>query len=520
MGSSLARTLTVRALVGGAVAILLALPATQAPEILPPALLGLLGISTLTAAVTGGLLPGRRRAVLLALAAFDLVTETMLVGATGVARSPFVLLFSLTIASAALSYGLAAGIAFSAAAALGYWAGILRIGAASDAAVAVTSFCLLLLGLLTGLLGRRLAAEGREIARVRAELAQAQLDAESIVASLTSPLLCLDVAGRIRRANPPACELLGFEALPEGASLAECGDPVRLGPLRDLVGSALDGSGSPAVEIALPGDPPTPIEVIASPVRDVEGCPKGLVLLLTDLTRRKHAEAEQARRERLAVVGELSGHLAHEIRNSLKPVVGSIELLQGEIPRGGVAGELMEIILRESESLEAFLSDFLTFARDKSLTFTDFDLDELMREEVAALTCHPARAQAVRIEAIVGAGRGNVCSDRGALREILRNLILNALEATREGTVAISWRRDNGGLELLVEDSGMGLPEGPPENLFEPFCTHKAGGTGLGLSIARRLARRLGGDVSLERRDPGARARLVIEDRDVLDQAA
>lgn len=520
MQSNLGRTLTVRALVGCTVAILLALPATRAPEILPASVLGLVAASTVAAAVAGRLLPTRRRAVLLALAGFDLLTEMILVGATGVARSPFVLLFSLTIASAGLSFGLAAGIGFGTAAALGYWGGILRTGAASDAAVALASLCLLLLGLLTGLLGRRLAAEGREIARVRAELAQAELDAESIMASLTSPLLCLDTAGRIRRANPPACSLLGLGAHPEGLPLRECGQPGRLAPLLDLVSRALERGEGASGEISIPGEPPVPIEVAASQVRDHDGTLRGLVLLITDLTRRKEAEAEQARRERLAVVGELSGHLAHEIRNSLKPVVGSIELLRGEIPSGGVAGELMEIILREAESLESFLSDFLTFARDKSLTFSDFDLDELISEEIAALTHHPARAQAVRIELVTGWDQGWLRSDRGAVREILRNLILNALEATETGRVAITWRPEADGLELLIEDTGCGLPDGSPDALFEPFCTHKAGGTGLGLSIARRLAHRLGGEVTLERRDRGTCARLVLHDCRSLEQAA
>jgi signal transduction histidine kinase len=521
MRSSLGRYLAVRALIGGAVAILLTLPATQAPEVLPPVLAGLVLSSTLLAGVVIRLLPGSGRPVLFVLTAFDLVTETVLVGATGVGRSPFVLLFTLTIASAGLSFGLAAGLGFAGAAALGYWTGILRTGATSDAGVGLASFCLLLLGLLAGLLGRRVASERREIARVREELAQAQLDAESIVASLQNPLLCLDREGRIRRANPPAVALLRLVERPEGAPLEEGGDGDRLAPLCALIQEALGTGEASAAEVSLPGDPPTPVEVQASPVCDHEGGLRGLVLLLNDLTRRKLAEAEHARRERLAVIGELSGHLAHEIRNSLKPVVGSIELLQEEIPGNGVSGELMAIIMREAESLESFLTDFLTFARDKTLTLSDFDLDELIREEVAVLTRHPARAKGVRILADEGPeDGGTVHSDRGAVREVLRNIALNALEATAAGTVTISWRPDGDGMELIVEDTGAGLPDVPPETLFEPFCTHKAGGTGLGLSIARRLARRLGGEVTLERRERGACARFALSACRVLERAA
>ncbi len=520
MRSSLGRYLAVRVLIGGVVTILLTLPATRAPDLLPPALLGLVVASTVLAAGAIRLLPTRDRSVIFVLNAFDLVAETVLVGATGVARSPFVLLFSLTIAMAGLSFGLTAGVVFAAAAALGYVTGIMRTGAPFDAAAAVAILCLLLLGLLAGLLGRRIAAERREITRVREELAQAQLDAESIVASLTSPLLCLDRDGRIRRANRPATKLLSLTDRPEGIPLEQGGDSDRLRPLCDLVRETLVAGEMSAAELLLPGSSPTPIEVHASPVHDRNGGLRGLVLLINDLTRRKLAEAEHARTERLAVVGELSGHLAHEIRNSLKPVVGSIELLQGEIPHGGVPGELMAIILRESESLESFLTDFLTFARDKTLTFSEFDLDELIKEEVAALSRHPARTQSVRILAPRGPEPGIVRSDRGAVREILRNLVLNALEATSDGTVVISWRPDGERMELLVEDSGVGLPDVPPESLFEPFCTHKAGGTGLGLSIARRLARRLGGEVSLERRNPGACARFTMSACRVLERAA
>jgi signal transduction histidine kinase len=238
---------------------------------------------------------------------------------------------------------------------------------------------------------------------------------------------------------------------------------------------------------------------------------QGLVVQMSDLTLRKEQEAEQARKERLAAIGELSGHLAHEIRNSLKPLVGSVELLEGEMPRDGNAGELVGIILREAESLEAFLSDFLAFSRDKTLTVRDFDLDELIDEQIAALSRHPAHKVGVALKWVPVESGEVLRTDRDAVRDILRNLVINALEATAEGGVRLFCNVAGPDIELVVEDTGIGLPEGDPEQLFEPFRTYKAGGTGLGLSVARRRARQLSGEVVLERRsNVGSRSRLLL----------
>ncbi len=524
MGPSAGRYLAARAIVGGAVAILLALPASGAHGVLSPAVLTLVVASSLAGGWVLRARPARIQLLLMATLAADLMVESVLVATTGASRSPFALLFSLTIAASGLFFRLQGSMVVTFCAMAGYWAGTLLAGSVAEGAPVLTSLFLLLLGLLTGLLGRRVADQSREVDRVRVELERVLLDAETIVASLESPLLCLDREGEVRRANRTAARLLRVNGDLEGRRLEEVGAHARIAPLLDLVEKAFRDGMESSTEILLPGDgaaSATPVEVLASCVRDRFGAVRGLVLLLNDLTRRKEQEAEQARRERLAVIGEMSGHLAHEIRNSLKPVVGSIELLAGEIPQEGIKGELMGIILRESEALETFLSDFLTYARDKTLTIEDLDLDELIKDQIAALSRHPACSPGVSIRSDPGPVGTAVRADRRALRDILRNLLLNALEATPEGEVSLSFTVDAGNVELTVSDTGVGLPEGDPESLFEPFCSHKPGGTGLGLSIARRLARRLGGDVILERRQgPGACARLSLRSFGVERRAA
>jgi len=513
---SIGRYLAARALTGGAVALLLAIPASRAPAESAGVVAAAIAVTSIAVAWLGrGGRAARARVLLACSIVLDLAVESALVGATGASRSPFVLLYSLTIAATGLYFGLKGGLSVAAGATVGYWLGILLMRSESGIAPLLTTLFLVLLGLLAGLLGRRAAEQRREVERVRGELERVRLDAEAIVASLTSPLLCIDSEGEIRKANEAAVRLLGLGPDPQGSSLEAAGSPERLQPLLDHVREVFANGEAAVVEIDLQtndADVPTPVEVIASTVRDRTGRVLGLVLLLQDLTRRKEQESEQARRERLAVIGELSGHLAHEIRNSLKPVVGSIELLAQEIPSYGVAGELTAIILREGEALEKFLSDFLTFSRDKTLQMEEFDLDELLQDEIASVSRHPARVRGVVLRAFSGPPDERVRTDRAAIRDILRNLLVNALEATLEGVVTVRWSGTPGdGIEVCIEDTGIGLKDVDPDALFEAFRTEKPGGTGLGLTIARRLARRLGGDVMLERRVPvGTCARLRI----------
>lgn len=513
MGPSVNRFLVVRAALGATVAALVAMPMAAAPPAIPALFLGWIIFSSLAGFLLRMRGPGWQSVSLGVLLAVDLAAEALLVATTGISRSPFVLLFTLTIAAAGLFFGVVGGLVMALGATICYWGVIFRLAQEMGVAPILTTLLLMVLGLLFGRLGSRMTDQSREMNRVKDELERVRLDAETIVASLRDPLLCLDSAGGIRRINRAAASLLGLRGNLIGARLSDVADLGRVEPFLEFVADAFKGELASA-EIDLPSggdDPPTPIEVSASRVRDRDGLIQGLMLLLTDLTRRREQEAEQARKERLAVIGELSGHLAHEIRNSLKPVVGSVQLLEGEIPREGTAGELMGIILRESESLETFLSDFLVFSRDKTLTLDEFVLDELIEEQIAALRRHPARKKDVELQCQPDRPGETILTDRTAVRDIVRNLIINGLEATSEGNVRVFHITSGPDIEIVVEDTGAGLPEGDQEQLFEPFVTHKLGGTGLGLSIARRLARRLSGEIVLERREhQGTRSRLLL----------
>lgn len=458
--------------------------------------------------------PGRARRLWIGAALLDVAASAFVAFRLGPTGSPVLLLLALPVLIWGLTHGIAGGswtAGGGIAAHLALCGLIPRVGPdaswrAAPASVAAQVVSLVLLGLLSGLLGRRLGrAEAMQHSTAR-ELEQARLDAETIVAHLSHGLLCLDDHGRISRLNAGARELLGgFGEMDPGVRLA---DLLKETPFFDLavhLASRLAAAGEEICEVLIgpsPGRAAVLVEVTTTPILDHEARPRGLVVLLADLTERRAREEERRHHDRLALIGQLSAGLAHEIRNSLKPISGSVELLRRELPASGDARDtLMEIILRESEALETFLEEFLHLARDKSLQMEELPLERVVGEELESLASLPGGdfrlSQLGPSDPLL-----RVRADRACLRQILRNLGLNAIEAGGV-PVEVGWRRVGGEAEVYLRDHGPGLAEEVRARVFEPFFTTKPRGTGLGLAIARDLAERLGGRLALDPAEGG-----------------
>jgi signal transduction histidine kinase len=465
---------------------------------------------------------GRIRGLWIVAALLDVAASAFVAFRLGPTGSPVLLLLALPVLIWGLTRGIAGG---SWAAGGGITAHLALCGVipgvgldaplrAAPASVAAQAVSLVLLWLLAGLLGRRLGqAEAMQHSTAR-ELEQARLDAESIVAHLSHGLLCLDEEGRISRLNTGACDLLGgFGEIRPGVRLADMLKTEALFDLAIHLASRLVSAGEEVREVGLGSrgaSAAMPLEVTTTPILDHQGRSRGLLVLLADLTERRAREEERRHHDRLAVIGQLSAGLAHEIRNSLKPISGSVELLRRELPASeGAPDILMEIILRESEALENFLAEFLQLARDKNLQMEELPLERVVGEELESLAALPGgNFRLVRPDP--GESPLRVRADRTCLRQILRNLGLNAIEAGGM-PVEVGWRRAGEEVEVYLRDHGPGLAEEIQARAFEPFFTTKPRGTGLGLAIARDLAERLGGRLALEPAEGGgARASLRL----------
>jgi len=355
------------------------------------------------------------------------------------------------------------------------------------------------IGLAAGFLGSRLAASLREAEQSRSELEAVRLSTDRIVESLGCGLIAVDAEGRVQTVNREARHLLGLAGSNAAIEqeLAERHRGLhRLLRLSREPARVRDGERV----LRAPGKRPFPAWVKLAPVTGAHGEPHGRVLLFWNLTERKRLERTARRSQRLSAIAVLSAGLAHEIRNSLRPITGCVELLQTKGLLPDTARPLVEVITREADALEAFLSQFLALARDKTLKFESIDLEELIRQEARALTMAgaPEGAQVVVAEE----GRVRLRGDRDWLRQVFRNLILNGLEAKPGGVVRVGFtrqrRQGRPWVRVTVEDEGAGLAPEDLRRAFRPFWSDKPAGTGLGLPIALRGVREHGGRIHLD----------------------
>jgi PAS domain S-box-containing protein len=520
-GFPVARFFRARVAVGVAVALLVALqrPGGGAYPNLEVALALLLWVAAGSGLVfLRRLLERHPRMALGCLLGGDTFAAAAVIWAIGGLGQPALLLIALPILAGGLLLLWRAGLILGLEAGLLYEVMALYDGhtlAAFDglwSGIAYHTGIFVALGLGAGFLGMRAAAKLREAALARSELAEVQLSTDRIVESLGCGLIALDAQGRVRTVNRAARRLLDLAGEPGDLRQLFGG---RHGALLKLLRRERERAGSERErELRLRGRDGRgfPVLVKTAAVVTAAGERHGLVALIWDLSERERQEEAARKRERLAAVGELAAGLAHEIRNSLKPITGCIELIekQGALPPR--MRPMMEVITREADSLEAFLSQFLALAQDKSLKLEPIDLDDLIGREVAALTAADARADA---RVVIGGG-GGIClrGDRERLRLIFRNLILNGLEANPQGLVRVELerfaRRSRPWVRVRIHDEGSGFGRLDFGEALKPFRTSKPAGTGLGLPTALRGVREHGGRLSLDPREPVG-ATLIVE---------
>lgn len=292
------------------------------------------------------------------------------------------------------------------------------------------------------------------------------------------------VPKRYRSAHPGHRD--GFFANPHARSM---------GAGRDLYGARKDGSEVP-VEIGL-----NPIET-----------PQGRFVLasIIDITERKTMEKRLAQSEALAAVGTMAAAVAHEIRNPL----GSIVMAAKAMARGGLEkedmGQVLSVLVDESQRLNRTLEDFLHFARPREPKLQPGDLNAAAREILVAVKADPEIVGKTVVQEKFDNKLPPVPFDPDLMRQVLWNVIRNGFQALG-GTGRLEVRTEARGGEALVcvADNGPGIPASQIEKIFQPFYTTKTKGTGLGLSISRNIIIAHGGELSVQS-EPGKGAQVAI----------
>jgi len=206
-------------------------------------------------------------------------------------------------------------------------------------------------------------------------------------------------------------------------------------------------------------------------------------------------EAQLRRADRLSALGQLSAGLAHEIRNPLGSIKGAVEILREDYQPGHPKAEFYAILLKEVERLNDVLTSFLSFARPATPHFAPVDVRTVLTA-LEGLISGQARAHRVQVFTTFHAGPSRVMADETLLKQAFLNIILNAVEAMPDGgDLAISTRLSSDGahgdrpewIEIVFDDTGLGIPEEDLNRIFDPFFTTKKDGTGLGLAITHRI---------------------------------
>jgi len=461
----------------------------------------------------------------------DVATTSYLVFFTGGAESQFVPLYLLSPLLGGVFLSIGGGVLLAALSSLAY-AGFYLAGkqglmpttpyglmqGLGDAALLLRMLLyvplLFVVGVIGGYLGRRLKEGHRALETARAELNRALFDTESILENMSSGLVTVDADGIVRHWNRSASEISGcaVDSI-RGRPYAEAFGP-SLKEFTERVRDALErGLQANRAEMTIdkPDGTRTPLGLSTSILRDPNGQRRGMIGLFQDLSEVRALEERIRRRETLAAIGELSAGIAHEIRNCLNPISGSVEVLQRELKVKGENARLLELIVRESERLDNFIRELLDYARERPLKCETLDLGELLRDLADVARRHPS-AEGKELTWSGASDDASVHVDSEQIRQVLLNLVLNALEAVEgEGQVEvrIAARRDrpatgSGAVRAWVcaevQDNGIGIAAPEIDLIFEPFYSTKRGGTGLGLAIANRIVERHGGVLEVESR--------------------
>jgi signal transduction histidine kinase len=226
-----------------------------------------------------------------------------------------------------------------------------------------------------------------------------------------------------------------------------------------------------------------------------------------------------ARKNRLADLGQMASHIAHEVRNGLMPITLYMSLLRRRVSDDAGCLDIVDKIDSGFTALDTTVNDLLNFTADRDAMRSRFDIHDLLHEIVVAFTPQ-FDAQAIRVE-MEATPSTVISADREMVRRAVMNLVLNAIDVMPEGGYLVITVCSSPQLcEIEVADSGPGLSSEVSKHLFEPFYTTKGTGTGLGLSIVERIAAAHGGSISVQNCAEGGAAFTLTIPQHAMEAAA
>jgi two-component system sensor histidine kinase PilS (NtrC family) len=356
---------------------------------------------------------------------------------------------------------------------------------------------------LSGSLADRLQRTGARLERASSQIADLQAFNQHVIDSLSSGLATTDPMGRILTFNRAAESITGHKALSViGRRIEEVLD------LPQNVAADLNASGlgrGRRIEAAYHTGDGRHIDLgFTATHLQTPGGTAGLLFAFQDVTDIKRLERDARLRQRLAAVGEMAAGIAHEIRNPLASMSGSIQILRQELPLTPEQAQLMDIVLRESERLNDTIRSFLAYARPQRVSTARLDVCRLLKDAALLLRNSSEVFEAHVIDVRVPLFEVPFEGDENQIRQIVWNLATNGLRAMKNGGhLTLGARLEHGDkgqqgcVVLEVADEGVGIPPEELDAIFQPFRGTFAKGTGLGLAIVHRIVSDYNGEIQV-----------------------
>ncbi len=371
---------------------------------------------------------------------------------------------------------------------------------------------------LSSAISEELKKKGKELIQKQADYNHLEVFNRNIIQSLDSGLLTVDLSGNINFLNRTAEKILNRN----GEELKDTSIYNLFPRIDRMIEQAKKKDSPPSSDYQRYETPLSNhdgrkiyLGFSISPLSDPEGSLIGYTLIFQDITKFKEMEEEMKRVDKMAAVGVLAAGMAHEIRNPLASLSGSIQMLKTELTLDDRQQHLMEITLRESERLNALITDFLLFAQPPQTHKILYPIRRVLEETIDLFTHSSCFHDGIRIRWPSDPEEVRASLDPDQMKQVFWNLFINAAQSmSNRGEIRVQLGRGNAwgvtGLPLLSQqggkewakiaiiDSGKGMAQEDKEKIFEPFFTTKENGTGLGLSIVHKIIENHNGLIKVE----------------------
>jgi two-component system sensor histidine kinase PilS (NtrC family) len=393
--------------------------------------------------------------------------------------------------------------------------------------VAINVFGFWAVALLAGSLAERVRSADARLAVASGQIADLRAYNEYVIDSLLSGLVTTDNEGRVLTFNKAAATITGIPT--EQAVGQNVGEVLQLPPTVRIQLTTLVETRSLRVDLEYRTGQGRVLDIglMVTMISFPDGR-SGYLFTFQDVTELKRLERNARLQQRLAAVGEMAAGIAHEIRNPLASMSGSIQVLRQELPLSDDQAQLMDIVLRESERLNDTIRSFLAYARPQKFAVAQLDICKVVTDAAILLRNSSEARDTHTVDVKVPPTAVWYEADENQVRQIVWNIATNGLRAMSDGgRLILSVETDHTSPQdevvISVQDEGRGIPAEELDGIFQPYRSSFERGTGLGLAIVHRIVSDYGGVIQVSSTvgvGTTVRVRLPVHATDIVPVAA